>query len=147
MSYTLQGIIGPLDALRAVARDEPLVKLPQAMALLPFSEAVRAAREIPFLPLTDEGQEYLPESIAVWCGHLSADTEIAYVEAELFGGAGTQAGALFDHRNHITTLVAPDAINRVLALLNVAPSGGDRFDALGLGDHRNTEQWLRHERA
>ncbi len=81
---------------------------------------------------------------------------VAYIEADYFGGVGTQA-ALGWHRDErlgpFITESRPDvprepdpeqwAINRVLRYLGVEKGAAfDAFDALGLGRQRNTSRWV-----
>ena len=79
---------------------------------------------------------------------------VAYLEAETFGGTGTQAMVLWRDGEvwlgPVTTRAtaarasAEDgAVNQALRHLGVGRPGAiDEFDALGLGRHRHTEDWL-----
>jgi hypothetical protein len=78
---------------------------------------------------------------------------IGYVEADYFGGVGTQRAALWaDGRLTLGPLsveVRQDwpaegsPISQVLARLGVDRTGHyDEFDAAGLAEHRHTEDWL-----
>ncbi|MER6666309.1 hypothetical protein ABT256_17340 [Amycolatopsis japonica] len=50
---------------------------------------------------------------------------VAYVEAEYFGGAGTQFAQVWEGGETI-----------------LGPLYFDEFDAVGLGRHRSTDEWL-----
>jgi hypothetical protein len=145
--YTLQAILGTREMLEKW-RDERLayVDLTERLAMVPLTEALRKRFEIPHLPLTDEGDETpaVPESLGSLCMKLSRDGLIAYLEAEIFGGAGLQAHALFRNGSMIgETVVAEDAINQALRYFGVCPAPDvDEFDAVGLGRHRETDDWV-----
>src|SRR3954462_15373419 len=98
MGYTLQALVGRSSGLRATCGDLPVLALAQDVLMIPLTTAVRlACGEIPFLPLTDEGSDTIPQPLKDLCGRLSADGRLAYVEAEFFGGDGTQAMFLAEH--------------------------------------------------
>lgn len=103
----------------------------------------------PMLFLTPE-----VEALAV---DASAAGPIAYVEAEFFGSAGTQAAAVWQHGLLVfgpatweysageTRGVVPAElpINTALRKLGVGTGQeADEFDTAGLGRHRFTEEWL-----
>ncbi|QIY81268.1 hypothetical protein [Chromobacterium violaceum] len=145
MAYTLQAII-----TRSGTLSEPLpsplklVHLSRGIDLIPIGRDAIKAHALPFQPLTDEGQKGLPRELTELCKRLSAQGLLAYVEAEFFGGAGTQAYALFSSGNGIGHVVVSDsAINEALRHLGV--SKGETFDefvAVGLEQYRNTDDWL-----
>ena len=145
MTYTLQAIITKAGAL-----SEPLpgslrrVALPGGVDMVPIGKAALKSHGFPFLPLTDEGNEGLPAEIAKLCERLSTECLLAYVEAEFFGGAGAQAHALFSAGKMVGPVVVSDvAINDALRLLGVQRGEvADEFDVVGLGQHRNTDDWL-----
>jgi hypothetical protein len=143
MAYTLQAVIGEEPLLRACGPNRPLVPLAQGKALVPLLGGTEVGAEISFLPLTDEGAEQMPESIAAICRELSTNGRIAYVEAEYFGGEGVQAAVLWENGLQVGSIeLSRDAINRVLRVLGVGAGGAhDEFEALNLGQHRRTEEW------
>lgn len=144
MSYVLQAILGDAADLKICsAIGGPLIDLPQEKALIPLTERVRAAHEIPLCPLTGENEDEceLPSAIELLVA--SAKKKIAYVEAEFFGGDGTQAAAVWEEGSLIFgPVVANNAINQALRLLGVSKHEHlDEFAALSLGRHRDTEEW------
>ena len=146
VSYTLQAIIGNVDTLGAVLGNLPSVALPQRKLLIPLTDEVRAANgHIPFLPFTDEGEHRIPASLATLCEKLSARGRIAYLEAEFFGGSGAQGMLVAEHGKVIMgPEVHPSAINSALRTIGVVTGDArDEFDALGLGERRDTSHWIR----
>jgi len=144
MSYTLQAIVGLQQTLRD-ARSEHLVTiaLTDVLTMVPLTADARKHHDIPFLPLTDDEEEALPESITLLCRRLSRHGLIAYVEADFFGGTGQQAHALFkDGVAMGSPVVAEDAINQALKHLGVLPGRHhDEFAAVGLGHFRDVDDW------
>jgi hypothetical protein len=78
---------------------------------------------------------------------------VGYIEAEFFGGFGSQRAALWvDQMLAVGPLSveegAPFAetgspISQLLRHLDVTPTGHyDEFDAVGLDRHRHTAEWL-----
>ena len=145
MSYTMQGIVGDEQVLAAAAFGAlGAVRLPQGKALMLFTDRVREQLGLSFLPLTDEGESQLPASIRDICARLSRAGKVAYIEAELFGGLGTQATAIWERGELIVPpIISRTAINEGLRALGVqATTGKDEFDALALGTHRDIEDWV-----
>lgn len=144
MAYTLQAFIsasGHFPQVLPVGLRR--IALPAGLELIPLDDLVRQAFELPFLPLTDEGSAGLPSNVAELGRMLSERSQVAYVEAEYFGGKGSQAavrfamGALVDQ-----PLLDADAINQALRWLGVrCTDASDEFDAAGLGVHRGPEEW------
>ena len=138
MAFTLQAFIGDAAHVAHIASlGVPVVALPQSKALVPLTRRVREVHEIPFLPLTDEGASEVPATVAALAARAK---KVAYVEAEYFGGVGTQAAAIWeDGRLVFGPLVADDAINQALRQLQVTKDITDEFDALQLDRCRDTE--------
>lgn len=144
MAYTLQAIIAKKGVFESSSIEGAiLVQLVQGFEMLPMTSEFREVHGIPFLPLTDDSPEDLPAAIESFCKKLSNGHRIAYVEAELFGGEGAQACAVFMNGKLETNVVIGDAvINDALVALGVEKqSFQDEFDALGLNQHRDTDDW------
>jgi hypothetical protein len=140
MAYTLQALIGEVTDVKCAApSDAVVIALPQSMGLVPFSRSMRDAHGISLLPLTDEGTD-IPEGVQAIAARAK---KIAYVEAEFFGGAGTQASVVWEEgRLLFGPVVADDAINQALRMLGVAKKEHlDEFAELSLGRHRDTDEW------
>ena len=146
MSYTLQAIVIP-TTVRALVKDHGLiaVDLPvHDLCLVPLPYYQIDNRGIPFLPLTDGGEPTIGPQLDTLCQVFSARVKVAYVEAEFFGGDGTQGCALYENGMPLSgPMVHVKAINYALRWLGVQLDGKvDEFEAVGLGMHRNTEDWL-----
>ena len=145
MGYALEALIGRAEVLQPLTsyRAARVVALGGDLALLPMVEILRNAIQ---------GQNHDPEKEPQWpFWHLSpegamtiAETctqgALVYVEAQFYGGAGTQASVGWrDGALRHGPVAAPDAINRALRFLGVEPEPGqDEFDTIGLGRRRAT---------
>jgi hypothetical protein len=83
------------------------------------------------------------------------ERSLAYLEADYFGGTGSQSAQVWDD-GHVT--LGPlhlaenqphpptgTPISRALQRLGVDKGNHyDEFDAVGLGRHRDTDDWLDH---
>ncbi len=82
----------------------------------------------------------------------SAHGPLAYVEADFFGGTGSQYTQVWDGgKSALGPLLMNEAdepppdgspISRALRHLGVVAAGSDEFDAVGLGRQRETEDWV-----
>lgn len=150
MAYTLQALIAKSGVLGSFPINSGvLVPLTQGFEMLPFTSEFIQKHQISFLPLTDEGDEQLPENVKALCSKFSMGGQVAYVEAEFFGGDGAQGCALFKNGEMaFGPLVNDAAINEALVILGVSKlSCHDEFDALGLSKHRNTNAWIQKDEA
>ncbi|WP_245821905.1 hypothetical protein [Lentzea waywayandensis] len=109
---------------------DQVVPLPQDLVLLPLS-AVPG-----------------PRQLAEW----SLRGPVAFVDAEFFGGTGSQRAQVWDQgRSVLGPLVREEddpmpgvtPISQALRRLGVVKGEHhDEFDAVGLGRHRDTEDWV-----
>jgi hypothetical protein len=102
------------------------------------------------------GFYYLSFAIAEWLRGISAERAVAYVEVDCFGGSCERSAALWQggkllylayedafQRAGVHVSLRENPVNQVLRLLGVSLSGAlDEFEALGLGRHRETEDWI-----
>jgi hypothetical protein len=111
--------------------------------MMPLTSAVRKRLKLPFCPLTDGGEDLPPELVNL-CVAISRKGDLAYVEAEFFGGSGTQGSAVFRYGETVGPIIVDGhAINDALVKIGVQRlNHQDEFDALDLGKHRNIEDWL-----
>ncbi|MGV9310525.1 hypothetical protein ACWDLG_44825 [Nonomuraea sp. NPDC003727] len=154
MSYVLRGVVGDFDHLRFLSDDVPravVVPLRQRLGLLPVTDGV-------FNELTDVRREAGPftcmspafaERLEDW----SRGGRVAYVEADFWGGDGSQTAALWENGRQtwgpehawIPATAGPCEdwpINAMLARLGaVGTAALDLFDAVGFGQERDREGW------
>ncbi len=145
MGYYLQAIIVESEQVNSIPLDGlPLVKLCSGLSMIPFVNEVLESRNIEELPLTDQGHSELPISICDVCCLISSNGKAIYVEAEYFGGQGTQASAKWDNGRLIgSPYIGAQAINEALKYLGVACKPGlDEFESVGLDKYRNTNEWV-----
>lgn len=97
----------------------------------------------------DEADEFekLSPGVEQWAQRISMASRLAYVEAEFFGGVGGQAAVAWSEgARALGPLRDQDAINQVLRFLGARADGAhDEFDAIDLGRHRDTSDWLEEE--
>jgi hypothetical protein len=143
MSYFLQALIGSGPALTSGAarfKSASVVPLAQGLALIPLTE--RLYEDIGSENIAD-GFDKLSDAVREWAQSLSRTAPVAYVEAEFFGGSGSQSAVAWSQGKPVLLPVhAVDAINRALQALGVQKGAAhDEFAALGLDRHRRTEEW------
>jgi hypothetical protein len=158
VSYELSALAGKYQvAARAAAKAGiAAVKLPQGYGLVPITPQVfdrlGGGTAKPF----GDTFWFLSSGIAALARKVSHTGAIAYLEAEIFGGTGTQATVAWRDGEvwlgPATTEFGwppPDpasnpqwAFNQALRYLGVDRGKRiDEFDALNLGKHRQTEDW------
>lgn len=150
MTHVLCGLILPAqDAsnLSAEWNGLPFVALHAGLTLIPLSEtALDSLFRFNAESSSFEGFVYLDAEMLDGLKAASSGRRLAYVETDYFGGVGGQGAVMIEDR-HI--LFGPDwaeigPINSVLAYFDLPErkNGMDRFDQVGLGRHRRTEDWL-----
>ncbi|WBP88331.1 hypothetical protein [Kitasatospora cathayae] len=159
MSYELQALIGTLELLTVAAAEVPVarvVPLAQGLALIPVTSAVLAALQGDgVVPKSGSGAGFgwHPDGFELRLAAWSKAGPIACVEAEFWGGNGTQRAAVWsDGRVVLGPLTMGEfepapaegtPISRVLRRLGgyVEPGRVDEFASVGLGAHRSTAAW------
>lgn len=158
VSYELRALAG-LHEVAACAADEAgvaEVELPQGYGLVPITphvfDRLGGGTSKPF----GATFWFLSSGIEALARRVSHHGPVTYLEAELFGGTGTQAMVVWRHGDvwlgPATTEFQwppPDpasspqwAFNRALRKLGVTRGAAfDEFDALNLGQHRQTGDW------
>ncbi|GAA2807179.1 hypothetical protein [Crossiella cryophila] len=153
--YTLRAAIAVEPVLLALVgpvAEAHAVPLGQDLFLLPVSyEFIKAAT----IPGAAELAVFwrAPLGFGAALAACSALGPVAFVEAEIFGGAGTQTAQVWDggqvvlgpvhlaEKEESGPLGSP--ISQALRHLGVVKGEHhDEFAAVGLGRHRSTEQWL-----
>jgi hypothetical protein len=143
MGYYLQALIGKSETLKtnvSSLQHARIVLLEQNRGMVPLTNEL--CEEIGLSQETDEFNKLCPE-IEEWAQRISAAGLVAYIEAEYFGGDGSQSAVVWDGGARVfETIHDQNAINRVLKLLNVdRKKAHDEFEAGGLGKHRDTHDW------
>ena len=149
MGYVLRAVLGEHSALA------------HATPLLTHSRVVPLSATMGMIPATDDlidsfntgqveawssfpGFHFLSTALADVLVSLSERRLVAYVEAEYFGGVGEQCSIVWQNRQvAMGPIKRSGAINKALRLLGVRRSfARDEFNVLGLGRHREKEDWL-----
>lgn len=153
--YRLQAVIATehlLSDLAGAVEDAHIVPLGQHLSLLPMTDALFDAVIVAGAPRLD-GFWKAPVGFDRALTACSANGPVAYVEAEYFGGAGEQSAKVWDGGKLVLGPLrlaekapipaAGTPISQALRRLGVAKGDyHDEFDAVGLGRHRDTEDWL-----
>lgn len=159
MGYVLEALLAPPTIAEVAAASMPgtgVVRLHERIALVPITEDAAEALSPGDRSLVSllTGQP-LPTALTELLRRTSREGPIAYVEADFFGGTGQQAAVLWEHGEiALGPLVDPNDLvrgapsqwpfNQVLRRMDVsvAPGQLDEFATVGLGRHRETEDWL-----
>ncbi|NEA72598.1 hypothetical protein C8250_015340 [Streptomyces sp. So13.3] len=153
--YCLQAVIATESVLRELAgsmTEACIVPLGQHLWLLPMTDALSDAVAVAGTPKLD-GFRKAPAGFDRLLTSCSQTGPVAYIEAEYFGGAGTQSTQVWDGG---TIVLGPlslaegepspttgTPISQALRRLGAAKGNHvDEFDAVGLGRHRDTDDWL-----
>jgi hypothetical protein len=143
MGYYLQAIIAKQQTLAQHAsqfQHARIVPLAQDIAMIPIIHELYD--EIGDAGDVDSFYKLSP-GIEKWAKRISALAPVAYIEADFFGGIGGQSAVAWTSGSRILgPLHSQDAINETLRFFGVRGDGAhDEFDAIGLGRHRDTEDW------
>lgn len=148
MGYLIQAVIMMADALPGtLPSDLSVVRLEQNVRMIPLGDTALVKHDLPFLALLEENNTKSLPPLLKLLNSLRTAGRIAYIEAEYFGGEGTQAHILIDKDGEVKTAIATsDAINEALKWFGVQSVGkADEFDTIGLGRYRDTDDWLQHD--
>lgn len=153
--YGLRALIATERVLRGLAGTDStapagVVPLDQGLWMLPMTSRMFEAFG------GEDDPDKFPNAPAELQRALASSSRrgpVAYVEAEYFGGTGTQSAQVWDGGTVVLgPLVLADdespptagsPISRALRRLGVAQGNHhDEFDAVGLGRYRTTDDWL-----
>jgi hypothetical protein len=146
MGHHLQAVVGKARAVAQLARNwvhARLVLLPQGFALIPNTSALRAEMFEQFAekeaPFPHEELSLLSAALAI--RDASAGARLGYIETDYFGGMGDQSAIGWESGAVACRSPHPGPpINTVLAWMGaIADTGSDEFDALHLGNYRDTD--------
>lgn len=151
MGHCIRAIIGTHEAVHKIADDwvcAKEIKLPQGFGMVfctielleDIEELMKSSGEAVDDPLFPE-LDYFDASVQELMGSYSFRTKLAYIETDYFGGAGTQAGLLYENGKPATAPQSGEgSINVLLKELGVwCKPDKDEFDMLGLGKYRHME--------
>jgi len=151
MAYTLEAFVLPSSATKAALTTLPsavAVPLEQGLSLIPLTDAFAISLGDRFgagMEFEFKDMPTLKGSAVKWAEQVSHASPVAFLEAEFFGGQGSQV-AIGWQAGQITfgPLRATNAINQALRWLEIMPAAEmDEFDTLRLGRFRSTEKWAR----
>ena len=155
MSYVLQCVIASARALVPCQAfvNAAVVDLGRGLSLVPMTSAL-------FDEVSGNGDpqfaaaRLFPPRFEAALVDWSLIEPVAYVEAEYFGGIGSQfaavwrggalvLGPLIHAEDQPRPAAGMSPISQALRQLGVSANGHyDEFDAIGLGRHRDVEDWL-----
>lgn len=154
MGYYLRAVIGhqgTLTDLAASLRSSP-VEIWSGIEIVPWTDELFDALGQSDPASEIQGVHYGHSALRSLLEAASAESRLAYIEAEFFGGQGEQGAVVF-HSGQVVwaspfgpvqpPIRAQSPISGALSQLGVsATNGQDEFDTVGLGLHRRTEDWL-----
>jgi len=145
MGHSIAGFIAPKEVLREATRhlrQAVIVSLEQGFGFLPATDALDD--ELGGGDAPHEEFWRLTTGLARLGAEMSRGGRVAYVETDYFGGSGDQAAMAWENGEVLSEpwKTRMGAIDDALLRLGVERAGADdRFDALGLGRHRHTDDW------
>ncbi|WP_330334724.1 hypothetical protein OHS33_36535 [Streptomyces sp. NBC_00536] len=153
--YCLQAAIATESVLRELAgstTEARIVPLGQDLWLFPMTDALFDAVTVAEAPELD-GFWKAPAGFDRLLSACSKAGPVAYVEADYFGGAGAQNALTWDAGKIVLgplrlaegepASTAGTPISQALRRLGAAKGNHvDEFAAVGLGRHRDTDDWL-----
>ncbi|MBP0452387.1 hypothetical protein J5Y04_22985 [Kitasatospora sp. RG8] len=160
MPYELQALIGPAELLAVAVAEVPaahLSPLAQGLALIPATPAFLSALQLRGgvgASGGNAGFTWFPDGLGLRVAAWSKAGPIACVEADYFGGAGTQRAAVWsDGRLDLGPLTSGEfepfppegsPISRALRRIGARVQGGcaDEFESVGLPAHSSTVRWV-----
>ncbi|MEW5930352.1 MAG: hypothetical protein AB1941_23065 [Gemmatimonadota bacterium] len=151
MPYNIRAVLAAaalLEPAPAWAGGSRVVALPQGIAMVPLGRELcgrRGPAERPWL-YERHGELWLPAALVPELAALSRAGTVAYVESESHGGDVEQWSLVWRDGEAGRVEASSRAVEDALLALGVVPDGGrDRFDTLGLGRHRDVDDWLAAE--
>ena len=145
MAYTLQAIVADAAELaHGLVEKKHIVARPQQKVMLPLTVSLREKYKIPFLPFDDSEIKDPVKVVEALVISLALTGRVTYIEAMSFGGTGYQASVVLESGHSVGSgVVSQDAVNIALKAIGVQKfESFDEFEALGLGEHRDTDDWI-----
>ncbi|OXM44337.1 hypothetical protein CFP71_40455 [Amycolatopsis thailandensis] len=155
MGFNLQAVVATQVVLSKLAGNTDaahVVPLGQQLSLLPMTDELFDAVTDADAPRLG-GFWKMPAGFDRRLADCSASGPVAYLEAEYFGGVGTQSAQVWDKGRVVLgplhleenqpTPPGGSPISQALRLLGVGKGDHhDEFEAIGLGRHRDTDGWI-----
>ncbi len=145
MGHCVRTIIGVHKDIQRIANDwfAKEIKLPQGYGMIFLTDALLDNIGELFESANEPSD---PETVTSnLLQEYSFHTKLAYIEADYFGGIGTQSGILYENGNiSIPLCSGKGAINILLRELGVwREVNKDEFDSLNLGIYRRMDKWIK----
>jgi hypothetical protein len=120
------------------------INLGQGVDLIPMTEELFDQINNFKTSLSIESFKFLTENVEQIILNIIGKKKFAYVEAEYFGGTGTQIAMIWNNNKREEFLkFGENRINKVLKSFGVIVSKGkDEFETLGFHLHRDTADWV-----
>ena len=147
MGYILHAFIGRKTDLQVVANRFPnatIVDVGQGMFIIPMTETLYDdINKLKVSPGFDN-LTYMTKNVEDIILETIDGRQLAYIEAEYLGGQGGQSAILWQEGRRFKLFeFGQGVINTILRHFGIrAKPSFDEFDTIGLGRHRNTEEWL-----
>jgi hypothetical protein len=147
LGYVIKAFVAKLGLLEVLSAQYPaahVIPLSQGMGLVPMTEAL--FDEINLSELSEDLPGFVLMTMAAekQVLKLYPGGEVAYVEADYFGGYGSQSAIVWQKGRRCD--IYPDTQNAInFALRSLGISRGhhkDEFEGLNLGRHRDTHDWV-----
>jgi hypothetical protein len=156
MGYELYAFVaqrGKFAQLKELSPYITVAEVQQGFDLLLSDWHLAEALKLSYFEKTQGFEETsLDKSLITFAEQLSKDSQIGYIEAKFFGGAGHQYAFLWENSK---LLLSPATngwqgfrpmherpINEVLKAMGVEAERYDEFAALGLMQYRHMEDWF-----
>lgn len=146
MGYYLQAFIGKQNDLEIIKDNfsvTVLRELGQGLCLIPMTEQLFDQINNYVSSNEISSFKYLTENVEREILKCINNKELAYVEADYFGGTGSQIGIVWkEGKRYMEFASGQNVINKVLSFLGaISNSEKDEFATLQLDKYSNTEDW------
>ena len=148
MAHSVTGFVTKTNAVHQIISKYPelqAVSLEQGFSLFPITVELLNRIHISHSGFIENLSKF-PSELTDFLAEISITSPLLYFETEYFGGDGRQLVIVFEDGKIILGPVQDSfgPINDGLRLLGVQiKSEIDEFDALGLGKHRFSKDWLK----
>ena len=145
MGYIIQSFLGKQEDLLLIqnAFDKAVIKeLGQDLFMIPMTEEL--FDQINNYQWSEDISSfmYLNKNVEEKILKLIGKRSIGYIEADYFGGEGSQIGILWKDGIRYKLIESRNAVNIILNRFNIITiPGKDEFDTLNLSRYRTTRDW------